>query len=118
MIVVRGRNLHPQDIELTVESSDPAVRRGGCIAFGVEGSSETRVSVVASLGRLGGRKPEDVLNAIRDSLFETHEVQPYSITLVTPGSLPRTSSGKVQRDRCRRMFLEGGLATISEWRNT
>jgi acyl-CoA synthetase (AMP-forming)/AMP-acid ligase II len=111
LIISGGRNHHPQDIEHTVESSHPAVRPGGVAAFAVPVHGEERLVVLAEVGRRHGDGPaiveEEVVAAIRRAVSEQHELRAHAIRLVKPGSLPKTSSGKIQRFACRDQFLAG-----------
>jgi amino acid adenylation domain-containing protein/non-ribosomal peptide synthase protein (TIGR01720 family) len=114
LIIIRGRNHYPQDIELTAESSHPGLRAGGGVAFTLEGDAESgeRLVVVQELAR--GRRPEVgvAAEAIRRAIVEEHEVQVHEVVLVRDATVPRTSSGKVQRSACRALYLEGGLDVL------
>ena len=118
LIILRGRNHYPQDLELTAERAHPALRPGGGAAFSVEVLGEERLVAVFEAKREAerhGRQAlvvEEVAAAVRRSLAEEHEVQLYELVLIRPASLPRTSSGKVQRHRCRELYLDGGLAVV------
>ncbi|HEX3526557.1 MAG TPA: amino acid adenylation domain-containing protein, partial [Thermoanaerobaculia bacterium] len=119
LIILRGRNHYPQDLELTAERAHGALRPGGGAAFPVEVAGEERLVVVFeverhSLAALQEPAVEEVAAAVRRSLAEEHEVQLYELVLIRPASLPRTSSGKVQRHRCRELYLEGGLAVVGQ----
>ncbi|MBK8231196.1 MAG: non-ribosomal peptide synthase/polyketide synthase [Candidatus Eisenbacteria bacterium] len=115
LIIVRGRNLYPQDIEQTAEACGGAIRPAASAAFSVE-RDEERLVVVLELERHGSKDHELLFRAVREAILETHEVDPLAIVLVRPASVPKTSSGKVQRAACRQAFLEGTLATVAEWR--
>ncbi|HEY2740197.1 MAG TPA: condensation domain-containing protein, partial [Thermoanaerobaculia bacterium] len=117
LIILRGRNHYPQDLELTAERAHGALRPGGGAAFSVEVRGEERLVVVFeaerhSLAALPALGLEEVAAAVRQRFAEEHEVQLYELALIRPASLPRTSSGKVQRHRCRELYLEGGLAIV------
>ncbi|RKG66806.1 amino acid adenylation domain-containing protein, partial [Corallococcus exercitus] len=123
LIILRGRNHYPQDLEATVEAAHPALRPGGGAVFAVEVAGEERAVVVQELDvrRLGDlRKQLEVadaaVGAIRQRLAESHEVQAHAVVLIEPGSLPKTSSGKVQRHACRTAFLTGTLQEVMAWR--
>ena len=116
LIIIRGRNLYPQDIEQTVEECHVALRRGGGVAFSIESGDEERLVVVQELER---RAPSDLgglVERVRQAVTEEHEVQPHAIVLVSAGSVPKTSSGKLQRRACREMFLSGSFEALAEWR--
>ena len=112
LIIIRGANHHPQDIERTVEECHPALSRHGGAAFSVEGDrGEERLVVVQELERAQrrGRDLEEIEDCIREAVAETHDVSPHRIVLIRPGSLPKTTSGKIQRALTRRLFLERRL---------
>lgn len=121
LIIVDGRNIHPQDIELTAEESHPAIGRSRVAAFGWRDGNETRVVVVAEISRrhrvvrgdaveAGRTAVEEIVRAVRESVREAHEVGVADVVLLK-GALPRTTSGKIQRGRTRKLFLEGALST-------
>ncbi|RKH37211.1 hypothetical protein D7Y23_39345, partial [Corallococcus sp. AB050B] len=123
LLILRGRNHYPQDLEATVEAAHPALRPGGGAVFSVEVAGEERAVVVQEVDvrRLGDlRQKLEVANAavgaIRQRLAESHELQAHAVVLIEPGSLPKTSSGKVQRHACRAAFLNGTLQEVMAWR--
>ena len=116
LIIIRGRNLYPQDIEATAERSHPAVRPGGGAAFPVNLGGEERLVVVQEVEPRQAALPETVIDAIRQAITEEHEVQVHAVTLIKPRSLPKTSSGKIQRHACRDRFLADSLESLAEWR--
>ena len=115
LIIIRGLNHYPQDIELTVERSHLSLRPGCGAAFSVEVNGEERLVVVQEIGRHQEGFGE-IIERIRRSVVEEHELQLYAAILIKPGSLPKTSSGKVRRRDCRSAFLNGALECIAEWR--
>ena len=112
LIIIRGRNLYPQDIELTAERSHPALRLGSGAAFSVEIDDEERLVVVQELEFRQKPNVEEVTKAIRQAIAEEHEVQAYAVVLIKAGTIPKTSSGKIQRRACRADFLAGNLDVI------
>ncbi|WP_244239277.1 fatty acyl-AMP ligase [Corallococcus carmarthensis] len=116
LIIVRGRNLYPQDLEVVVEESHPALRPGCGVAFGVEVAGEEHLVVVQEVDpRRWDGNAAPVLGAIRGKLASVHEVRPHAVVLIEPGSLPKTSSGKVQRRATREAFLAGALRELHAW---
>ncbi|MEK7327454.1 MAG: fatty acyl-AMP ligase, partial [Chloroflexota bacterium] len=112
LIIIRGRNLYPQDIEATVEQAHPAVRPGCAAAFSVDVEGEERLAVVQEVDT---RKPvnvEEVASAIRQAVAEAHEVQTQAVVLIAPRTIPKTSSGKIQRHACKAEFLAGTLEVM------
>jgi acyl-CoA synthetase (AMP-forming)/AMP-acid ligase II len=116
VILIRGRNNYPQDIELTVQNSHPALRPSCGAAFTVEGKGEERLVVVQEVERTWLRKIDidEVKRAIRKAVVQEYDLQVYAIALIRTGSLPKTSSGKIQRRSCRAKFLEGSLEIVGQ----
>ncbi|MDF5707242.1 MAG: amino acid adenylation domain-containing protein [Nostoc sp. S4] len=114
VIIIRGRNHYPQDIELTVEQSHPALNPGCGAAFAVEINGEERLVVVQEIERSSLRKFDvnQVTADIRRAVAQQHELQVYGVVLLKTGSLPKTSSGKIQRHACRSGFIAGNLAVV------
>jgi len=113
LIIIRGFNHYPQDIELTVDRSNRFLRAGGGAAFSIEVEGEERLVVVQELGRRQPPDIEKVIADIRRAIAEQHEMQAYAVVLVGLGSVPKTSSGKIQRRACRAAFLAGELDVIA-----
>jgi len=113
LIIIRGRNLYPQDIELTAERSHPSLRLGSCAAFAVEVDNEERLVVVQELEFRAKPNGDEVITAIRQAIAEEHEVQVYAVVLIKPGTIPKTSSGKIQRRATRAAFLANNLDVVT-----
>lgn len=117
LIIIRGTNHYPQDIELTVEQSHPALQTSGGAAFSVQVQNEEQLVVVQELTRTGRNADQtEIFRAIRRAISENHELQVYAIVLLRPLTVPKTSSGKIQRYACKLGFLEGSLEAMGEWR--
>ena len=117
LIIIRGRNHYPQDIEHAVEEASTLVRAGSIAAFAVDVDGRERVAVVAEVER-GKREPAEVaaaFEAIRKRLATEHELAVEAIVLVRPNSVPKTSSGKIQRHACKRQFLDGTLEVVDQY---
>ncbi|MBP6704065.1 MAG: fatty acyl-AMP ligase [Vicinamibacteria bacterium] len=116
LIIIRGRNLHPADIESTVEHSHPAVRPGRSAAFSAEIDGEERLIVVCEVGRKVLLDSAPVKDAVRVAVAGAHGIAPHEIVLLEPSRLPRTSSGKPRRTLARKRFMSGtlGLQVESE----
>lgn len=114
LLIVRGRNHYPQDIELTARQSHPALRPDAGAAFSVEVGGEERLVVVHEVERvaLRGLDVEGVAAAVRREIAEQHELQAHAVVLLKPGQIPKTSSGKIQRGACRARFLAGTLEEV------
>lgn len=116
LIIVRGRNLYPQDLEQTVEQSHPALRGGDCAAFSVDVDNEERLVIVQEIDRQHrGANTDEIIAAIRQAVLQQHEVSVYTVALLRMGKLPKTSSGKIQRRACRDAFLSTQLEFIARW---
>ena len=116
LIIIRGQNYYPQDIEWTVERSHDLLRQGCCAAFSVEVGLEERLVLVQEVRReFSPADAPEVVEAIRERVAERHELQPYAVVLVKTGTINKTSSGKIQRHASRREFLEGTLEELARW---
>ncbi len=112
LIIIRGRNLYPQDIELTAESSHKMLRAGSVAAFAVEVEKEEQLVVVQELEFRAKPNIEEVTAAIRQAVTAEHEIQVYAVILIKAGTIPKTSSGKIQRRATKARFLEGTLEVV------
>jgi fatty-acyl-CoA synthase len=109
VIIVGGRNVFPEDIERACGTLD-GVRAGNVIAFGVEGyKSKESVVVVAEVRT---DDPQHVREALHRRTLEVCGLPPRDVMLVKPGTLPKTSSGKLQRAKCRDLYLEEALELV------
>ncbi|NJN10675.1 MAG: amino acid adenylation domain-containing protein, partial [Richelia sp. RM1_1_1] len=113
LIIIRGRNIYPQDIELTAECSHSSLRSGASAAFTVLVNNEEKLVVVQELEFRAKPNKTEVANAIRQAISEEHEVQVYGVVLIKPGSIPKTSSGKIQRRATRAQFENATLCVIA-----
>ena len=116
LIIIRGLNYYPQDIERTVERSHEALRAGCGVAFAVEDGDVERLVVVQEIERqfIGNLDTEAVIGAIRQSVSREHGIQVHAVVLIKTSSLPKTTSGKVQRRLCREHFIKGSLHVVAE----
>ncbi len=117
VIIIRGQNHYPQDIELTVGESHPALRQGYGAAFGIESKGQERLVVVHEVEQSYLRKlnMEEVVRSIRKAVTVEHDLQVYAMVLVKTGSIPKTSSGKIRRHACRAGFITGSLNVVEDW---
>jgi len=118
LIIIRGLNHYPQDIELTVQECSAALRPTCGAAFSIDVAGEERLVVVQEIARRSDADPESLIDMIREEVAEKHNLQIYAVVLVRPQTIPKTSSGKIQRRACRAAFLNGELHVIREWRDT
>jgi acyl-CoA synthetase (AMP-forming)/AMP-acid ligase II len=117
VIIIRGQNHYPQDIEETVEKSHPALRVGCGAAFTVEVKGEERLVIVQEVERtyLRSLNVNEVVGNIYQAIAAQHGLQTYATVLLKTGSIPKTSSGKIQRYACRDGFLKGTLNVVEDW---
>lgn len=113
VLIIRGRNLYPQDLEQEVERAHPAVRPGCVAAFALEVDGEERIGLVAEIepNRLAGAPVESLLRLLRLAVAESFDVQLHELALIPPRGIFKTSSGKIQRRRTR-MALQSGELTL------
>lgn len=117
LIIIRGRNLYPQDVERSAQQAHAAVDLGA--AFSIEVDGHEQLAVVHQVAREHRRNDmTPVLRAIRAAIVEEHDVDPYQIVLLRPGGVPLTSSGKVQRSRCRELLAANQLEQLAAWTQT
>jgi acyl carrier protein len=117
LLIFRGRNHYPQDIELTVEQSHSVLRPACGAAFAVEVEDEDRLVIAQEIKRSALRNldVDAVVGAIRQAVSEEHELQVYAVLLLKTNSIPKTSSGKIQRHVCRTRFADESLTLVGEW---
>jgi thioester reductase-like protein len=116
LIIIRGANYYPQDIEHVVECSHPAIQMGGVAALAVQRDGEEHLAVVAELSDAKHLAECDrIFAAIREAVADQHDVLPTQIALLRPNGLPKTTSGKVQRQACKTALVEGTLAAVAAW---
>jgi acyl-CoA synthetase (AMP-forming)/AMP-acid ligase II len=118
LIIIRGANYYPNDIELTVQDCHPAFLSGRGAVFAVtsEPNAAEQLIVVQEVDRqVGEIKLDEMVDAIQAAITEHHGIQADSVILVDPMRIPTTSSGKIQRSACRQQFLDHDLETLAEW---
>jgi acyl-CoA synthetase (AMP-forming)/AMP-acid ligase II/acyl carrier protein len=115
LLIVRGSNHYPQDIEETVQRLHPALRPGCGAAFTVEVDGQERLAVVQELAEGQQVDPAALLAAIRQAISDRHDLQIQAIRLIESRTIHKTSSGKIQRHATRADFLAGRLEVIAAW---
>lgn len=117
LIIVRGQNHYPQDVESTVAACAPELRPGCVAAFSVDLEGEERVVVAAELERRPRGEQalalEELGGRIREGVMKLHDLPVYKVVLLEPGTLPKTTSGKLRRSECRRGFLGETLSAVA-----
>lgn len=132
LMVIRGHNYYPQDIEETVENGYPEILTNGTAAFTVDRQGEERLVVVSEVHRkiwpvsgerferttIQHRHPvvfEEILGTVRQAVAAEHDLQLHDLVLIRERTIPKTSSGKIQRDVCKREYEEGRLLVWGDW---
>ena len=113
LIILRGKNLYPQDIELTMQNSHPKLLRDCGAACAIQANGEEALLLVNEVNRNGDFDFETVIASIREAVALSHGVQPYAVILVRKGTVPKTTSGKIRRSACRDAFLAGKLEPLA-----
>jgi myxalamid-type polyketide synthase MxaB len=117
LIIIQGQNYYPADLESTVFGSHPACQPNSGAAFAVESGGAERLVIVQETRRAYRRTDLlEAIRAVRVAVARQHGIRASAVVFIRPNSLPKTSSGKVQRNACRRGFLDGGLRVEAQWR--
>jgi acyl-CoA synthetase (AMP-forming)/AMP-acid ligase II/acyl carrier protein len=116
VMVFWGRNVYPQDVEMTTSSCHPSLKQNGGAAFAVEADGQEQLVVVQEIVRPAKVDLDAVAETIRQAVQTEHRVALHALVLIKSGTLPKTSSGKVQRNLVRERFLTGELSVVREWR--
>lgn len=114
MIIIRGLNFYPDDIERTVLQSHPNLNHCSCVAFNLEVSNEEKLVIV-----IGYLEPpeesvaEDLIGSIRKVVAQQHGIQVHTCIMVPTTAIPRTRTGKLQRNACRKLFTDGSWKSFA-----
>ena len=111
LIVLRGRNFYPQDIEMAAAQTHEAFQSGLSAAFAVNTDAEPQLVVLLETPNRA-LDFELLCHAIRETIVGEYDVSPGKIIFVRSGTLPRTSSGKIRRQECKARFLSGDLKIV------
>jgi acyl-CoA synthetase (AMP-forming)/AMP-acid ligase II len=126
LIVIDGRNHCPHDIEWTVENSHRCVRPASSAALSIAVDGPEQLVILAEVDPYDRREQKNpdpgsdtasddaIVRAIRRAVAECHDVQAHAVLLLRPGSIPKTSSGKIQRHVCRSAFAAGDLGGLEK----
>ena len=116
VIIIRGQNQYPQDLERTVQKAHPALRWGSGAAFSVEGSPEPKLVLVHEVDREHRACGfSDVVRRVRRDVTAQHGISPHAVVLIRQASLHKTTSGKTQRNLCRQAYESGTLKVLYQW---
>jgi acyl-CoA synthetase (AMP-forming)/AMP-acid ligase II/acyl carrier protein len=112
LIIIRGRNFHPQDLEQAIEGCHPAIKSRSAAAFSIDTVERERLVIVQEVLRPAKTDLEAVSQAIRRAVFEAYELAVDTVALIRVGTIPKTTSGKLQRRACREQFESGELDVV------
>lgn len=114
-IIINGRNIFPEDIELDIFTSDPALRQGCGAAFSIEEQGQEKLVVVQEIRKNKELDINQLIVKLQDNLMQQHQVSLHALVLIKEGSIKKTSSGKVQRHANKNAFLNDTLNVYSSW---
>lgn len=111
LIIINGKNYYPQDIEITVEKMSKAIRSGCVAAFSVERNAKEELIVVAEVNQFFNT---ELIEKIKEEIRNAHELLVYEFIPISARTIPKTSSGKIQRFMCKQLYLKGQLKSVLE----
>jgi acyl-CoA synthetase (AMP-forming)/AMP-acid ligase II len=114
LIIIAGRNHYPQDIERTAQCAHPALLQNSGAAFSLEDEGEERLVLINEIARefIHTINFEEIFGAVRQAVSEEHGIRLWKMNLVRPGTIPKTTSGKIQRANCKLALTTGQLAIL------
>jgi len=117
LVIIRGTNHYPQDIEWTVQAAHSALRPESGAAFAVMVDGEEKLVIAQEVERehVPSLDVGEVFRAIRQAVGDEHELEIFAVVLLNRGSLPKTASGKIQRQACRTCYFDGGPNVLGSW---
>jgi amino acid adenylation domain-containing protein len=115
LVIIRGRNHYPYDLEWAIAQGAPGVVRDGCVVFSVDREQGEELIVQCEYQRTCDLPHDEVIRSVRTVLLEEFGLAPAEVFLVADRRLPRTSSGKLQRTLCKSAFLAGQADGIAHW---
>ncbi|MFJ4396907.1 non-ribosomal peptide synthetase [Pseudomonas sp. NPDC089396] len=117
MLIVRGQNLYPQDLEKTLEREVEQLRKGRVAVFAVDDQGEEGIGVAVEISRnvQKAMQPEALIKTLRQVIADACRQAPAVVLLLNPGALPKTSSGKLQRSACRLRMDDGSLDSYARF---
>ncbi len=115
LIIIRGTNHYPQDIELTVEQAHPELRPGCSAVFTIDKESGEELAVVCEVRHHKNQNFKEIIQTIREAVTSNHDIQASSIVLIKARTIFKTSSGKIMRRATKAAFLENKLSVVERW---
>jgi len=118
LMIVHGRNVYPQDVEASAAQAHPLIRPGGVAVFALEpvpGKNTERVVVFVETRqtRLAPERQQELIQAVRHHVRVDHSLVCHAVVLGGPGTVIKTTSGKVRRGACKQAFLSGAVHRAS-----
>lgn len=113
LIILQGRNYYPQDLERVLDEQAGGLRPGCNAAFSVTRGDQEEVVLVAEVSRASQHRAKEILTEVRRRVADASDLPISDLVLVPPGSVPRTSSGKIRRQACKQAYLEGRLDVLA-----
>jgi acyl-CoA synthetase (AMP-forming)/AMP-acid ligase II/acyl carrier protein len=114
VIVIHGKNHYPYDIEAAMAAAHPAVRVGCCVATSLSTGAGEGLALFFERSKEAPEAPlAAILDAVQDAVVATCNLSPVVMAVLEPGSIPKTSSGKLRRGACRDAFLAGQLTVLA-----
>lgn len=112
LLIISGRNVHPQDVEQSVEEAHPLIRRGNVACIGIQYNGAEHLVIVTEVKSQKDAPWDEVVNAIREVVSREQRLSCYEVVLIKPRSIPKTTSGKIKRGETRKAWFEGKLRSI------
>ncbi|WP_454782658.1 thioester reductase domain-containing protein [Legionella sp. WA2022007384] len=114
LVIIRGRNYYPHDLEDTIHVCHPQLQEYGCAIFSIEEEEHELLVIVQEIKKdVNKLNSEEIIKTIRSNLLQTHGIDADIVVLVGRKSVPKTTSGKTQRLLCKKKYLQGDLEIIS-----
>lgn len=115
LIIVRGRNLYPQDLERSAERAHAMLRSGSAAAFVLNTDDGEAVGLAIEARRGADAVADAIIDAIREAVFLDHDLRLVAVALLKPRTIPKTSSGKIQRLATAKAWRHDALETLATW---
>ena len=115
LLIIHGQNIYPQDIEYSVSNSHPSLVVNGCAALILE-NNEAELIIIQEINDRNDIDFYEIYNSIIQACAEICPILPADIFLIPRTSLPKTSSGKVQRNFCGQLIKKNELKFIHQWK--
>lgn len=116
LIILRGRNFYPQDLEAVIEAEVAGLRPGRVAAFAAEWEGTEAIGIAAEVARAAEDQADSIMAAIQAAVGRAFGEAVAAIALLKAGTLPKTTSGKLQRSACRQAWQDGRLDTVAVYR--